>query len=902
MPFSAGDQLGPYEILSPIGAGGMGEVYKARDTRLSRDVAIKVLPNALASDPDYLARFTREAQVLASLNHPNIAVIYGVEDRALVMELVPGATLQERIEAGPIPLEEALGMARQIADALEAAHEKGVIHRDLKPANVKVTPEGVVKVLDFGLAKAADPVSSASAANSPTLTMRATQAGLIMGTAGYMAPEQAAGKPVDRRADIWSFGVVLYEMLSGKMLFTGETISHTLASVLKDRVDFAIPDVPPAICRLLARCLERNPKERLRDIGEARIAIRDFLSNPAAETEAAKAPVDAVEGKGARRWLARGAFAMVTLALAASLAWNFRPAPSPPVTRFAIPLAEGQNFTAISRGLLALSPDGTQLVYVANQRLYRRSLTELEARPIPGADGGDMSVSDPVFSPDGKSLAYRDWKSGSLKRIALDGGAPLTLCPLPSNLGLSWAEQGIVFSIPGQGIFRVAANGGKPETLIAGKANELMTSPQMLPGGETVLYSVADNMSARGRPFKKGKIIAQNLKTGARKTLAEDAIGARYLPTGHLVYASGGVLFAAPFDPRRLEMTASPVGILEGVRVGNSGAGQYAFSDSGTLVYLPGPVGTGDDGESVLALVDRRGGVERLKLTPAAMGFPRASRDGKRIAYQIDDGKEVAIWLLELAGSSAPRRLTLPGSGNNRFPIWSADGERVAFQSDREGDLGIWWQRADGSAAAVRLTKPSEGVEHFPDSWSPDGRTLSFTEQKKTVSEIWTFSFQDRKATQFAAMPGAWLGRSDFSPDGKWVAYQFNPLGGSSRIYVRPFPTAATAYIAPADGDTHHPVWSPDGKELFYVAGPSQAGSMTFTAKPEVSFGTPVRAPKAGFATLSGVGIRTFDVLPDGKHFIGVVPVGEVGKETQSSQQILVVLNWFEDLKRRMGQ
>jgi eukaryotic-like serine/threonine-protein kinase len=368
--------IGHYRIVSKLGEGGMGAVYRAHDTRLNRDVAIKVLPDALANDPDYLERFTREAQVLASLNHPNIAAIYGVEDRAIVMELVEGETLAERIARGPIPLEEALGIARQIAEALEAAHEKGIIHRDLKPANVKVTPDGVVKVLDFGLAKAAEPAASASTANSPTLTLRATQVGVILGTAGYMAPEQAAGKVVDRRADIWSFGVTLYEMLTGKMLFTGETISHTLASVLKDKIDFDVPQAPQPIRRLLARCLERNPKERLRDIGEARIAIRDFLATPPAEAPPATAPA----ARASRLpWIVAAA---LLLALAGSLAWNLRSSPAPSVVRMQHVLAHGQSFTNRRRTMLAISADATQIAYAADRRLYVRSLSELQGRPV----------------------------------------------------------------------------------------------------------------------------------------------------------------------------------------------------------------------------------------------------------------------------------------------------------------------------------------------------------------------------------------------------------------------------------------------------------------------------------------------------------------------------------------
>jgi serine/threonine-protein kinase len=568
--------------------------------------------------------------------------------------------------------------------------------------------------------------------------------------------------------------------------------------------------------------------------------------------------------------------------------------------RFSVPLGDNQSFTNVGRRVLALSPDGTQLVYVANRRLYRRSMADLEPRPIPGADGTGGAILGPVFSPDGKSLAYDDQRSSSLKRIALDGGAPLTICPMQAFLGMSWDEYGIVFATVGEGILRVSANGAKPEPLIAPKANELMAEPQMLPGGEAVLYTMVEYTGQRTNSWDKGVVIAHNLKSGARKTLVRDAISARYLPTGHLVYALGGVLFAVRFDLQRMEVTGSPVGIVEGVLRG-SGVAQYAFSNSGTLVFVPGPVVTRGAEENVLAFSDRRGEVEPLKVAPAAFAFPRASRDGKRIAYQIDDGKEAGIWIWELGGGAAPRRLTLPGTGGNRFPIWSADGQQVAFQSDREGDLGIWWQRADGNGTAERLTKPGQGVLHVPDSWSPDGRTFSFTEQKNNASEIWTYSMRDRRATQFAAEPGAFLGRSVFSPDGKWVAYQMSAQP-NSRVYIRPFPPTSTAYVAPGDGDTHHPVWSPDGKELIYVAGPNQVGSMSISTQPSVSFGSPVRAPKSGFATAAPGIIRTFDILPDGKRFIGVLPAAQVQNGIQNALPIQVVLNWFEDLKQRVGK
>ncbi len=884
-------QIAHYRIIDKLGEGGMGAVYRAMDTKLNREVAIKILPDALANDPDYLARFTREAQVLASLNHPNIANIYGVEEQSLVMELVPGLTLQERIAAGAIPLEEVLGIARQIAEALEAAHDKGVIHRDLKPANVKVTPEGVVKVLDFGLAKAAEQASGAPAANSPTLTIRATQAGLIMGTAGYMAPEQAAGRPVDRRADIWSFGVVLYELLSGKTLFTGETISHTLASVLKDQIPLDSLQAPRPIRRLLARCLTRDPKDRLRDIGEARIAIRDYLANPVAD--AATKPAEASRAR-LRVWIPIALSAVLFLALAAALAWIFKPSAPLPITRFSLPLGEGLALNT-ARHAIAISPDGTQVVYVANRRLYLRSMAEQEARPILGTELGLGSWS-PVFSPDGKSLLYWAGADNSLKRIPVNGGTPVTICPAETiTNGATWSEQGILFAIREKGIMRVSPNGGQPELLIAAKDGEVLAEPQLLPGGEAVLFSRTSMDRGTAAFWDKAQIVVQTLKTGARKVLIEKGSGAAYLPSGHLIYSLSGVLFAAPFNARRLEVTGTPVRIVEGV-LRSGPTPQVAWSQTGSLVYLPGPLTASGAGQNVLVLVDRNGEVEPLKNPPGPYAFPRVSNDGKSVVYQVDDGKESSIWLAGLSGDTAARRLTLPGAGANRYPIWSFDSQRVAFQSDREGDLAIWWQRADGSGTAERLTRPAKGVAHIPDSWSPDGQTLAFTEEKPTSAEIWTWSLPEKKATVLAATPGATLGRSVFSPDGHWVAYQVSAQP-NSRVYVRPFPPTAAEYEAPEDADLHHPLWSPDGKELFYVAGPSLFGSISISTKPVVSFGRPVRTPKSGFTTSVPANIRTYDILPDGKHFIGVVAAGQTNS---GIPQIQVVLNWFEELKQRV--
>jgi serine/threonine-protein kinase len=414
----------------------------------------------------------------------------------------------------------------------------------------------------------------------------------------------------------------------------------------------------------------------------------------------------------------------------------------------------------------------------------------------------------------------------------------------------------------------------------------------MLPGGQAVLFTSGTTATS-----EKTQIVVQNLKSGARKVILEGGGAARYLLTGHLVYALNGILLAVPFDLRHLEVTGGPVGVVEGVARPNAAIAQFAFSSTGSLIYIPGPVSPLGAGQNLLGLVDRKGEIEQLKMPPGSYFVPRVSRDGKRVAYQLDEGKDASIWIYELSGATAPRRLTIAGTGGNRDPIWSADNERVAFQSDREGDLAIWWQRADGSGAAERLTKADKGAAHIPDSWSPDGQVFSFTEEKDGRASVWTYSLRDKKATLFAEMPGSILSRSVFSPDGHWIAYQLSAQP-NSRIYVRPFPPTAAVYVAPEDRDTHHPLWSPDQKELFYVAGASQFGSISVNTKPSVSFGSPVRAPRAGFGTQTGASVRTFDILPDGKRFIGVVRAGQQQPGT-AGPLIEVVLNWFEDVKQR---
>ncbi len=894
MALAAGDKLGPYEIISPIGKGGMGEVYSAHDSRTGRDVAIKI------SAERFSERFDREVRAVAALNHPNICTLFDVGPDYLVMELIDGESPK-----GPLPLEEALRIGRQIASALENAHEKGIIHRDLKPGNIKIKPDGTVKVLDFGLAKLASEKSDSSSPEvSPTLSMTATRAGMILGTAAYMSPEQAKGKTVDKRADIWAFGVVVYEMLTGERLFHGDDVTETLAAVVLKAPD--LERAPVEVRRLLKKCLEKDPKKRLRDIGD----VWELLDTREPDVRQGMAlPHRTALPHKWQPWAILSG--VLLLALIAAGAWIFKPSPPPPIMRFAIPLGEGQQFTNVGRLNVAISPDGTQMVYVANQRLYLRSMQALEATAIPGTEfaGG---VTIPVFSPDGKSLVFWANVERALKRIAIGGGAPVTICQDVAPLAVTWNADGIVFTQFGGGVLRVSPNGGKPEPLVKVNGGEQVQGPQMLPGGQAVLFTLATGSSLAGAAWDKAKIVVETLKSGVRKTLIDGGSDARYVPTGHLVYALNGVLLAQPFDLRRLETTGGTVPVVEGIARTFYGAAQFGFSNTGSLIYIPGPVSGGATSGRTLALVDRKGEVEPLKNIPSGAYFsPRVSRDGKRVAYQVGDSQEQSVWIYELSGSTAPRRLTLPGTGSNRAPIWSSptsstDAERVAFQSDREGDLGIWWQRADGTGVAERLTKPEKGVADIPDSWSPDGQTFSFTEERGNSGAVWTYSLRDKKATLFAEAPGLQLGRSVFSPDGRWVAYQASGsdsgssagTGTGSSTYVQPFPPEATRYQVPKDQSTGHPLWSPDGKELFYTPGPQLLASVSVTTKPSLSFGSPVRTPQSGFNTAPPSSVRPYDILPDGKHFIGVVTAGQT-QTGATAAQIRVILNWFEDVKQR---
>lgn len=914
MPLTIGKRLGPYEIVSLLGEGGMGQVYRARDAKLNRDVALKILPDAFATDPDRLARFQREAQVLASLNHPNIGHIYGFEDRgsehALVLELVEGPTLADRIAQGPMAPADALPIAKQIADALEAAHEQGVVHRDLKPANIKVRDDGTVKVLDFGLAKALEPPTAigAEALNSPTRLRQGyseagvTEFGVILGTAAYMAPEQAKGKAVDRRADIWAFGAVFYEMLSGQRAFKGEDISDTLASVLRQDVDWsALPESTPApVRRLIVRCLDRDIRRRLRDIGEARIALEDPGASGSGDLRsggsggATSAP--ALPLSFWRRAMPVVLAAIVTGALAGTAGWYFRPPTPLAVTRLPFNLPDGQAFTGTGRRMIALSPDGTQIVYGANGRLYHRSMAELDVKAIPGTEIF-QNVHGPVFSPDGRSIAFYSVGDQTLRRIAITGGAAVTICAADGLFGSSWEPDGILFGQSGKGILRVSPNGGTPEVLVSLKDGEVAHGPQMLPGGRHVLFTLT---TATGpNRWERAQIVVQSLASGERKVLIDGGSDARYVPTGHLAYALGGIVFAVAFDVQRLEVKGVPVPMIEGVRraqpAGTTGAANFSFSDTGSLIYVPGGVSPSST-QNAFVLTDRNGNAKPLKLPPGPYVAPRVSRDGTRIAFGSDDGKEAIVSIYELSGTTGVRRLTF--GGNNRFPVWSSDGRRIAFQSDRDGDFAIFWQAADGTGSAERLTTPEQGTSHLPESWSPKGDQLLFNVTKGSDVSLWMLSVADRKATPFDGVHSSIPSGADFSPDGRWVAYAITEQG-SARIQVQPFPPTGSKFQLSGRGSdtSQHPRWSTDGRELFYNPGPGGFATVSVTTQPTFAFGNPVRVPRP-FLTGPPESRRGFDVTPDGK-FVGLI-TGQTESGAPAAPQIQVVLNWFEELKQRV--
>jgi serine/threonine-protein kinase len=881
-----GQTIAHYRVTAKLGAGGMGEVYRATDTKLGRDVALKVLPEAFAADAQRMQRFQREAQVLASLNHPHIATIHGLEEsgvaRALVMELVEGPTLAERLAQGPIPVEEVLPIAKQIAEALEYAHEHGIVHRDLKPANIKLTPDGAAKVLDFGLAKAMqdDPASGLDMANSPTLSLAATKAGVILGTAAYMSPEQARGGQVDKRADIWAFGAVAFEMLTGKRLFNEATATDTLAAVLKSELNLeALPAATPrAIRTLLQRCLERDRKRRLRDIGEARITIENL---PAADASREEPAAISRASTPFLPWLAAAALLVIALVLGWRL--QHQPAASaPPTGWFEIGLAPNEWLEALNNtnAVVAVSPDGRRLAYVA----HRAGKVQIELRPLDALQSTTIPHTEDAraifFSPDGEWIGFR---SGTkMMKVAVAGGSPIEIAPSYWAGGL-WTRENSIYYTPhySGGLVKVSADGGNPEKLTEPdrKNGELgHFCPEMLPDGKTLLFT------AFRTPVSRAQIEALSLATGQRTVLVEGGTCARYLPTGHLIFMREEGLMAVPFDAERLAVTGAPMRIMEDAYlIPQEGISILAVSDNGTLVYLP--KSALNQPNEVLWL-DRKGAGKALPLPPSRYEHPRISPDGTRMSITVAPLSRQDVWVWDLRRNTMTSVAAGPTSEFNAF--WTLDGKRLIYDLEKS-QFTIQVRAADGTGEPTPLME--RVFDTIPSSISSDGKYLLFTEDSAgTEGDIWSLALDgSREAKPYVKTPADDT-KAVFSPDGQWVAYE-SGVSGRAEIYVQSFPQPGERFQISTQGGGS-PRWSPKGNEIFYRSGLSMM-AVSVETKQGFRAGKPEELFQGEFdRSFPGT---EYDVTADG-HFLMVRTPPE-----HAPRKLIVVLNWFEELKRQMS-
>jgi len=906
MGLEAGTKLGPYEILSPLGAGGMGEVYLANDPKLDRQVAIKVLPETMTRDIERVARFEREAKLLASLNHPNIAAIHGFDSsdgtRFLVMEYVEGETLASHLKNGSVAVEDALDIAKQIAEALEAAHGQGVIHRDLKPANVMIRPDGTVKVLDFGLAKAmAEESSGASEANSPTITANFTRPGVVLGTAAYMSPEQARGRLLDKRTDIWSFGIMLFECLTGDRLFQGETANDSMGAIMHKDPEWSLlpPSTPPTIQLLLRRCLTKDRKRRLHDIADARIELENAIVDPTASSLGLASAALQADRVGGARGILRRALPLLTVVLAVSLAvsvlaprfWNTAK-PQMPV-QLNVEISPDVPLWTDHGAQTVLSPDGTRLVTVAgtdqNRLLYTRRLDQTELTALSGTEG----ARHPFFSPDGRWIGF--FANRKLKKVSVSGGAAISLCDAAGGAfsrGGTWGSDGTIVFVPNvtTGLWRVSDAGGTPQQITErAKGERTHRWPFFLPGGRAVLFT-SQNVSF---DFDQANIEVLNLETKERRVLQRGGSYGRYLPTGHLVFVQGGTLFAVAMDPDTLRVQGSPVPVLEGVTSQvDSGGAEFAFSDTGVLVYHPGEQGTTN---TSVVWVDRAGQTTPLLETPGNYHSPRLSPDGTKLAlvqYDRASADDIRIYDIQRKTLS---RLTF-AEGSSIFPAWSSDGSRIFFSSSPDaGPFKIFRKPADGTGAAEPLTTGDE--PDFLTDVSHNGSTLLYAQLDADANvNILTLALEEDGQPELFLQTPFIDTYARFSPDGRWIAYRSDE-SGRNEIYVRPFKHGGGKWQVSTDGGSF-PCWSSDGTELFYRNGKALMVVAVTTEGSTFQPGTPTLLfeLESGGASL----YWPYDVAPDGKRFVWIRNDAPLGPEAVDHSHMRFIFNWFDDVKAKV--
>ncbi len=880
-PFS---RIGPYDVASLLGRGGMGEVYRARDPRLGRDVALKVLPERHALDAEHLERFEREARVLASLNHPNIAALYGIEEvrgrQALVMELVEGITLAERIASGPIPLAEALPIARQIGEALEAAHDRGFVHRDLKPANVCVRPDGTVKVLDFGLAKA---IALGDHGADPMITAR-TGAGAMVGTASYMSPEQARGATVDRRTDIWAFGCVLFEMLTGERAFAGDSTTDVIARIIEREPDFdRLPaTTPAAVARVLRRCLRKSVRERLRHIGDAVLELNEASEADASNRiHATPVPVR-IDARTRIVWIGAS---LAAVALTAVGVWQIardRPAPLP-VSRTVVAFPASAPLVVSLGSSVAISNDGQYLAAKSNGGAW--TIRRRDRLDVTMVGGNGLFIAQPFFSPDGEWLGFGDGAGTApavLKRVPTRGGTPVRIASLPGQfLGATWGADGAIVYATDDGLYRVSADGGVPQLIRAAdhQRGEVISWPEFLPGGRWLLSTITGRGTALPARVGDGSVVAIDLRTGERRTVLPGVTHARYLPTGHLVYTSSGTLYAVPFDSDRLDV-GEPVPLMTDVRDDD-----FALSAQGTLAYV-----SGNDSRRQLVWVDRSGREESISAPPGRYVYPSLSPDGTKVALDID-GPDRNIWVFDLRRETMTRLTFDPAE--DLLPIWTPDGTRILF-SRRVGAARLYSQAADGSGTATLLNDASSSQMAL--SVTSDGKRLVFSEGTNDVSVM---ALDGSRRVEPLLTSGAREMHGMLSPDGRWLAYSSDETG-EFNVFVRPFPDTRQGKWQISTSGGSQPLWSRDGLELYYR---DPAGAvMASSVKPRPSFLAGAVAKLFDGASYSGGGNvvqgRTYDISPDGRRFLLIKMPPPKLNELPANNSLVLVQNWFDEVRR----